>query len=273
MKYTLSIAAALTLAAPAMAVGSTQGPADAAAPSSSSQDLRSAFLELEDEYDDALSAWNDKGRQAFQVFREARKTNPDLKFERPAPIEPGFMSRFLSLADSGSADAQVWVVVNYRHIGDDATSDDKRRRCLLALAGEPRDKSLRTLAQSIGREAGNERSLLKQDECFALLDLITAGTYDDESRATAAYYRASAIDVRRGKRTERAAAMAAMKVVGERFPETEMGQRAGGAAFAFEKLNIGQTAPDIVGKDVDGNAMKLSDFADKVVVLDFWGFW
>ena len=43
--------------------------------------------------------------------------------------------------------------------------------------------------------------------------------------------------------------------------------------FEKERLQIGMIAPDIVGKDVFGKDMKLSDFRDKVVVLDFWGHW
>jgi hypothetical protein len=42
---------------------------------------------------------------------------------------------------------------------------------------------------------------------------------------------------------------------------------------AKEKLAIGKQAPEIIGKDVDGNEMKLSDYKGKVVVLDFWGDW
>jgi len=42
---------------------------------------------------------------------------------------------------------------------------------------------------------------------------------------------------------------------------------------ADEKLAIGKVAPEIIGKDVDGNEMKLSDYRGKVVVLDFWGDW
>jgi len=43
--------------------------------------------------------------------------------------------------------------------------------------------------------------------------------------------------------------------------------------FELRNLQIGMTAPDIVGADVDGVAFKLSDYRGKVVVLDFWGFW
>ena len=38
-------------------------------------------------------------------------------------------------------------------------------------------------------------------------------------------------------------------------------------------LKVGDAAPEIVGEDIDGKPMKLSDFQGKVVVLDFWGDW
>jgi hypothetical protein len=43
--------------------------------------------------------------------------------------------------------------------------------------------------------------------------------------------------------------------------------------LAAERLAIGKEAPEIIGKDVDGKEMKLSDYRGKVVVLDFWGDW
>ena len=39
------------------------------------------------------------------------------------------------------------------------------------------------------------------------------------------------------------------------------------------EFTIGQKAPEIIGTDVDGNEMKLSDYLGKVLVLDFWGDW
>ncbi len=38
-------------------------------------------------------------------------------------------------------------------------------------------------------------------------------------------------------------------------------------------LGVGKTAPDIVGKDLDGAPFKLSDYRGKIVMLDFWGHW
>ena len=42
---------------------------------------------------------------------------------------------------------------------------------------------------------------------------------------------------------------------------------------AAEKLAIGKVAPEIIGKDVNGKEMKLSDYRGKIVVIDFWGDW
>ncbi len=38
-------------------------------------------------------------------------------------------------------------------------------------------------------------------------------------------------------------------------------------------LGLGKTAPEIVGEDLDGKEMKLSDYRGKVVVLNFWASW
>ena len=43
--------------------------------------------------------------------------------------------------------------------------------------------------------------------------------------------------------------------------------------FTVNKLMIGKTAPNIVGKDVEGNQFELKDYRDKVVVLYFTGHW
>ena len=36
---------------------------------------------------------------------------------------------------------------------------------------------------------------------------------------------------------------------------------------------IGKPAPEIIGEDLNGKTMKLSDYRGKVVVIEFWGWW
>lgn len=41
----------------------------------------------------------------------------------------------------------------------------------------------------------------------------------------------------------------------------------------YPNLKPGGASPEIVGEDIDGKPMKLSDYRGKVVLLDFWGYW
>ena len=55
--------------------------------------------------------------------------------------------------------------------------------------------------------------------------------------------------------------------------DDEIKSRAQGALNELTLLQVGMTAPEIVGEDLDGVEFKLSDYRGKVVLLDFWGDW
>lgn len=55
--------------------------------------------------------------------------------------------------------------------------------------------------------------------------------------------------------------------------EGDLGIIAKKALFALRHLAIGKVAPEITGKDINGQGMKLSDHRGKIVVLSFWGHW
>ena len=63
------------------------------------------------------------------------------------------------------------------------------------------------------------------------------------------------------------------RVVDEFGDRTELKQMAEDTLFQFEHLSVGRIAPEIEGKDLDGESFKLSDYRGKVVMLDFWGNW
>jgi peroxiredoxin len=52
-----------------------------------------------------------------------------------------------------------------------------------------------------------------------------------------------------------------------------LGAAAERASFEIERLQVGQSAPEIAGADVDGHRFRLSDFQGKVVMLVFCGDW
>jgi len=50
-------------------------------------------------------------------------------------------------------------------------------------------------------------------------------------------------------------------------------ERIAGDRYQLENLRLGMIAPDIVGEDLNGAELRLSDYRGKVVVLHFWGHW
>ena len=269
---TFAAALALVAAFPAHAQGPPPAaPQETPAVRRPAAPPKAAFFALQDEFDDATEAYRAK---STEVARQRRANPDDATLQPPPPPQPEFFPRFLALADEGSLDAELWVVQHHAYGPEqgDAARADKRTRMLRVLAASPTDEQLALLSRVASMDAGGSGALSKE-EALAFLDIICASAKAPEVQAGAALYKASALDVRGGGRDERKAAIDAMKAVAARWPETKAGVRAGGKAFAFENLNIGQTAPEIVGQDVDGNALNLSDFAGRVVVLDFWGFW
>ena len=57
------------------------------------------------------------------------------------------------------------------------------------------------------------------------------------------------------------------------YEDTKAAKLADRFIFEMDHLQIGMKAPDIVGKDVEGKEIKLSQFEGRVVVIDFWGYW
>lgn len=55
--------------------------------------------------------------------------------------------------------------------------------------------------------------------------------------------------------------------------ETTLGKIAEPLLFERKFLMVGKVAPDIIGKDIQGKPLKLSDFRGKVVILDFFADW
>lgn len=65
---------------------------------------------------------------------------------------------------------------------------------------------------------------------------------------------------------------------GKGFPEYKNSPRTlseAASAYIFETKNlaVGKRAPNIIGTDVYGKTFKLSDYAGKLIMLDFFGFW
>lgn len=63
----------------------------------------------------------------------------------------------------------------------------------------------------------------------------------------------------------------ALQPLGKAFPP--LGAQARGDLFRILHLEPGCALPEIVGEDIDGMPMKLSDFRGKVILVSFWATW
>ena len=259
------------------------------------------FAEIQAEFDSARKAWMDSYRQASRSG--ASKAEIDaLRAKRPS-AEP-FVGRMTKVMDGApgtkdGASAAIWLLRAARVRGE------QFEKCLGVLEAHHRDSSqlgdvMLTLSRSTEPKAsdfldtvraGSAPNEVRAIATFSLAEqlkvrselLHTIQSADEASLARLAkrYGKVGVEDMRRVDRAAIEARSAACyeEVIGDadfaavrRFGSS-LGDQAKNALFELRNLSVGKVAPDIVGEDIDGTSMKLSDYRGKVVVLDFWGDW
>ncbi len=223
-----------------------------------------SYQKLVAEYDVEVSAWNEK----IVALQEQRKMFAALARtkEAKAALAP-FADRFQELAErfagtEGAVSFLTWIALH--------------REASEAI-GAAVETLLSSHINSVGllELAGGLPSLeARWDRCDDALSVIADQSPHVQVRAQALYGSANMIlfasEVSDQARQE---ALKIMDQVAALVPGTDLALSAGSTRFARERLQIGMTAPDIAGEDLDGVAFKLSDYRGKVVVLDFWGDW
>jgi len=257
----------LALGGPATAAAQDGGPPADAPPAPADEEaadrakLQARHIELLREYDQALAAFNEAAIAAHEAGEEV---------DYDAYPLPKFYPRFVELADEGSLDASVWVLSNYMPSGEAAFGPLLER--VLARdteAGRELENVLYWLHYSVRHDFDPEgfdgarevlgRYVAREDAAFRLparvaLARLTA-TLDQDPLAVEA-----AVEDYRELLAE------------EGLPEA-LRDRLQGELFVLTNLRVGLVAPDLVGTDVDGERLALSDYRGKVTVLEFWGFW
>jgi len=83
-----------------------------------------------------------------------------------------------------------------------------------------------------------------------------------------------------GEPVELKAAKADLRMVMEAYGDLPCGNSTYGVMadallnpHTAEALAVGQPAPEIIGRNVDGEEIRLSDFEGRVTVINFWGDW
>ena len=248
-------------------------PTPEAAVAPAPDDLQERYDALMAEYESAREAHSEAMSAAYEKHIEGGGTRRN--FKRPPAIEGDFFAKFQPIADDGHAGASVWCLSNHRYSGlkgKDAKAD-KLKRYRAVLEAKPGDDVLGQLMRPISGDTRGRAPLLDQESAFGILDEIRAQAKDSELAARTLMTKASMVSPYGATKEQVAEAAVFYKQIMAEYPDTGTASRCKGLLFAAENLQIGMKAPDIVGKDHDGNDIKLSDFKDKVTVIDFWGFW
>ncbi|MCB9889188.1 MAG: redoxin domain-containing protein [Planctomycetes bacterium] len=251
---------------------------------------------LQQEFTAANKAW-------MQEYREASKEERTKLFQtRPQPAK--WFDKFHAVITNdpkseAAAEAAIWIVSNRaatgpnldKTIGVLLTNHIERPsldRVCQVLARVPSPSAVKLLETAM---KSSPHVKVKGVACFSLAESLryqsgTARTLktakEDVIKNYTTYYGREAVDILRSADPAKLAARA--ETLYEKVQSTPefaklshyrgtLGAAAKSNLFELRSLSIGKTAPDIVGEDVDGNPMKLSDYRGKVVVLDFWGDW
>lgn len=188
----------------------------------------------------------------------------------PAP-DAAWYPRMRALADLGDLRARLWCLRRFEH---HPVSAEQRLPCWrgeafsLATALHADAESARELTSA----ALAARRHVGDAELSAWFDYLWSVTTNPSVQRDVA---ASCMVHFRNSSVPEVAQHALQweEILLERWPESTEAQRLLGRRFAEQHLQVGSTAPEFVGKDVDGKEIRLSAYRGKVVVLDFWGFW
>ena len=221
------------------------------------------FETLNAEYEQAYEAWFRPWREAAIAGDEARVA--DLEAEKP---ERRFLARFQAGAKRhrGTEQAVPWLNWVLSHGRYGVGGAEEALAILLqehvsspALGSVPLIVML--MVDREGYDAATARSHLAR---------LAEGNPAPEIKAKAFFYSGDIV-VRVGGDTR--AAIEDLRRASELTADTQLVQRAQADIWDLEHLQVGMTAPEIEGEDLEGRPLRLSTFRGKVVLLDFWGHW
>ncbi|MCR9246554.1 MAG: hypothetical protein NXI31_16090 [bacterium] len=207
-------------------------------------------------------------RKAQQAVAEARKNNKPLPAIAMTPPTEEYLGRAFDLAKehAGEDTAILFHGFVLKYAGSKDAESVKKSLVTLTLdhAASP------TIGDALGR-LGAAMQLGLREPIMELFTEVIDTNPSAAVKGTAMLERGklllageSEADKKKGLQELEAVAKMADK---------KLAAAAEKALFPITRLQVGCEAPDIVGKDVDGVAFKLSDYRGKAVLLDFWGFW
>jgi len=261
----------MLLLAPALIAQHDAGRAEAASAEAAAQ-----YEALQRKVADTVAKWRRdelaKAERA-RAAAEAAKAEGKQVFAMPAmsmvPPYAEFVGEFQAAAErySGRAGAVPFLLWIATYGSGDPTA--VKQAIATLVANHIDSPELAALPPVVGRTRALDR-----DESAKIFETLIAESPDDNVRAAAMFARSAPIVAKAKIGSDSyLAAKAELEKAAELSGDAAFAGRVRGVIAGREELAKGSIAPDIAGVDLDGVEFKLSDYAGKVVMLDFWGDW
>jgi hypothetical protein len=227
------------------------------------------FEELSGEFKAAQQAWYEQ----MQKMEQDGSFDPSSMPEQP---QAAFAPRFRAYAEAhaGTPDAVPalqWLLQNpsFGPMGPDL--EPAKWASAQLAEHHAADPGMGEVMQGLQYASW----MLGREPVIELCEKVLAVNEDENTRAAATFTLAvtlySEMIEGPGRDVERAETL--FRSIGEEFGDTPFASQAEAYIFELDHLQVGMKAPEIVGTNLDGEDVKLSQFEGQVVVLDFWGFW
>ena len=235
----------------------------------------SAQIDASNEAAVVIEEYNSAVRAMIVQLPKATSDAERAAIRQSAPRPDDFAGRLLAIAQKTSTEAVAvkalcWLATQATAAPESTTALELLRTRYAASAGvweaaQQLHRIPRSVAEPVLRTIV-ETNKNAEDRCTAM-----------HSLGTLLFNVSSNLDTPEAKADLAQAAELFHEVIASYSSVTVQGfkpaDQCAAVLFEMENLAIGKEAPDIVGTDADGTAMKLSEYRGKAVLLIFWGGW
>jgi thiol-disulfide isomerase/thioredoxin len=248
-------------------------------PAAAARDVGKASKSPAERYQAILDSFAKKQQEIINTFQKS-KSDSDMRRGWNLYLRSGkeFAPAVLKLVQTDpkqdfAVDALAWLVANAHDTPEASQAVD------LMLRDHPKSNKLATICDSLGEfhSAIGERQLrniIDQSTDHEVRGRATfnLGLYFMRRAEPAADYQTDEIS-----KDNREASACFSEVVAKygdlKHWQGTLKRAAEKNVKEIELRSLGRRLPDVHGTTVDGQPIKLSDYAGKVVFLDFWGTW
>lgn len=208
---------------------------------------------------------NQASTKFYKDYKEARKKDPSIAYDFSKHPNHAFAPRFQEFADKWKGTPGAVRALNALM----RLAPEKKKKAVLERLLDDDHIGLKDIASALF----NIRYAYWADRAAALKRIIEKSPHRDVRGK--AMLQLGWVD----KYTKPKLALEVLEQVKREYGDVPyrgrqtLSVQADREIFEITRLSVGNEAPDIVGEDIGGVAMRLSDYRGRVVFLDFWGDW